>query len=96
MAEEPEKFKSLVQETLRRHVAAINKLADAGKNLFCCIFGAPGVVAVVIIIAVGVAVSVITVVVVAVVVDAIVAADGVVIYVVVCCSHRWWKCILLF
>ena len=31
IAEDPDKFKSLVQESLRRQVAAINGLADVGK-----------------------------------------------------------------
>jgi urocanate hydratase len=30
LAEEPDRFRSLVQESLIRHVAAINKLADGG------------------------------------------------------------------
>jgi urocanate hydratase len=30
IATEPDRFRSLVQESLVRHVAAINKLADAG------------------------------------------------------------------
>ncbi|MDR2653157.1 MAG: urocanate hydratase [Prevotellaceae bacterium] len=34
MAENPEKFKSAVQESLRRQVAAINKLAKAGMYFF--------------------------------------------------------------
>ncbi|CBW25864.1 urocanate hydratase [Halobacteriovorax marinus SJ] len=34
MAEEPEKFQQLVQETLRRHVTAINKLAQKGMYFF--------------------------------------------------------------
>jgi len=34
MAEEPEKFKKAVQETLRRHVEAINKLCDEGMYFF--------------------------------------------------------------
>ena len=34
MAEEPEKFKALVQESLRRQVAAINKLTSAGMYFF--------------------------------------------------------------
>ena len=31
IAEDPDKFKALVQESLRRQVAAINSLADVGK-----------------------------------------------------------------
>ena len=31
LAKEPERFKTLVHESLVRHVAAINKMADAGK-----------------------------------------------------------------
>lgn len=34
MAEEPERFRSLVQESLRRQVAAINKLTDRGMYFF--------------------------------------------------------------
>ncbi len=34
MAEEPEKFKECVQESLRRHAAAINKLSDRGMYFF--------------------------------------------------------------
>jgi urocanate hydratase len=34
MAEEPEKFKEAVQETLRRHVKAINKLCEEGMYFF--------------------------------------------------------------
>ena len=34
MAEEPEKFKAAVQASLRRHVAAINRLADRGMYFF--------------------------------------------------------------
>lgn len=34
MAEEPEKFKECVQETLRRHVVAVNKLANNGMYFF--------------------------------------------------------------
>ncbi len=34
MAEEPEKFKECVQESLRRHAAAVNKLADKGMYFF--------------------------------------------------------------
>merc|ERR1719500_370076 len=34
MAEEPDRFQALVQESLRRHVAAINTLADAGMYFF--------------------------------------------------------------
>ena len=34
MAEEPEKFKECVQESLRRHAAAVNKLADRGMYFF--------------------------------------------------------------
>ncbi len=34
MASDPEAFKKLVQETLRRHVSAINKLADSGMYFF--------------------------------------------------------------
>ncbi len=34
MAEEPERFKSCVQESLRRHVAAVNKLAAKGMYFF--------------------------------------------------------------
>ena len=34
MAEEPEKFKACVQESLRRHAAAINRLADKGMYFF--------------------------------------------------------------
>lgn len=34
IAEEPERFKECVQESLRRHVAAINKLADNGMYFF--------------------------------------------------------------
>ena len=34
MAEEPDKFKEKVQASLRRHVAAINKLADKGMYFF--------------------------------------------------------------
>ncbi len=34
MAEEPEKFKKEVQKTLKRHVAAINKLCDKGMYFF--------------------------------------------------------------
>ncbi|PID29495.1 MAG: urocanate hydratase [Candidatus Cloacimonadota bacterium] len=34
MAEEPERFKEEVQKTLRRHVAAVNKLADNGMYFF--------------------------------------------------------------
>jgi urocanate hydratase len=34
MAEEPEKFRAAVQESLRRHVAAVNKLADSGIYFF--------------------------------------------------------------
>ena len=34
MAEEPEKFKAAVQESLRRHVAAINKLTAKGMYFF--------------------------------------------------------------
>lgn len=34
MAEEPEKFKSEIQKTLRRHVVAINKLVDKGMYFF--------------------------------------------------------------
>ena len=34
MAEEPEKFKECVQESLRRHAAAVNRLADKGMYFF--------------------------------------------------------------
>ena len=34
MAEEPERFKAAVQASLRRHVAAINRLADKGMYFF--------------------------------------------------------------
>ena len=34
MAEEPEKFKECVQKSLRRHAAAVNKLADKGMYFF--------------------------------------------------------------
>ncbi|NLN73584.1 MAG: urocanate hydratase [Bacteroidales bacterium] len=34
MAEEPEKFKDKVQESLRRHVAAINKMTEKGMYFF--------------------------------------------------------------
>ena len=34
LAKDPEKFKSLVQESLRRHVTAINCLSDAGMYFF--------------------------------------------------------------
>lgn len=34
MADEPEKFKAAVQESLRRHVAAVNKLAAKGMYFF--------------------------------------------------------------
>ena len=34
MAEEPEKFRAAVQESLRRHVAAVNKLAEKGMYFF--------------------------------------------------------------
>ncbi len=34
MAEEPERFKECVQESLRRHAAAVNKLADKGMYFF--------------------------------------------------------------
>ena len=34
MAEEPEKFKACVQESLRRHAAAVNRLADKGMYFF--------------------------------------------------------------
>ena len=34
MAEEPERFKKCVQESLRRHAAAVNKLADRGMYFF--------------------------------------------------------------
>ena len=34
MAQEPEKFKECVQESLRRHAAAINRLADKGMYFF--------------------------------------------------------------
>ena len=34
IAEDPDKFKALVQESLRRQVAAINSLADVGKLIF--------------------------------------------------------------
>ncbi|MGI6320246.1 MAG: urocanate hydratase, partial [Bacteroidales bacterium] len=34
MAEEPEKFKEKVQESLRRHVAAINKMTEKGMYFF--------------------------------------------------------------
>jgi len=34
MAEEPEKFKECVQESLRRHAAAVNRLADRGMYFF--------------------------------------------------------------
>ncbi len=34
MAEEPERFKECVQESLRRHAAAINRLADKGMYFF--------------------------------------------------------------
>lgn len=34
MAEEPEKFKECVRESLRRQCAAINKLADKGMYFF--------------------------------------------------------------
>ncbi|WP_372655197.1 urocanate hydratase, partial [Halobacteriovorax sp.] len=34
MANEPEKFKTLVQETLRRHVDVVNKLVDKGMYFF--------------------------------------------------------------
>ena len=34
MASEPESFKKQVQDTLRRHVAAVNKLAQAGMYFF--------------------------------------------------------------
>jgi urocanate hydratase len=34
MAEQPEKFKDEVQKTLRRHVAAVNKLAENGMYFF--------------------------------------------------------------
>ena len=32
IAEDPDEFKSLVEESLRRQVAAINSLADVGKD----------------------------------------------------------------
>ncbi len=34
MAEEPERFKECVQESLRRHAAAVNKLSDRGMYFF--------------------------------------------------------------
>lgn len=34
MAEEPERFKEAVQESLRRHAAAVNRLADKGMYFF--------------------------------------------------------------
>ncbi len=34
MAEEPERFRECVQESLRRHAAAVNKLADRGMYFF--------------------------------------------------------------
>ena len=34
MAEEPEKFRECVQESLRRHAAAVNRLADKGMYFF--------------------------------------------------------------
>ncbi len=34
MAEEPERFKECVQESLRRHAAAVNRLADKGMYFF--------------------------------------------------------------
>ncbi|MDP4663611.1 MAG: urocanate hydratase [Salibacteraceae bacterium] len=34
MAEQPEKFKELIQETLRRHAAAVNTLTDRGMYFF--------------------------------------------------------------
>ena len=34
MAEEPERFKACVQESLRRHAAAVNRLADKGMYFF--------------------------------------------------------------
>ena len=34
MAEEPERFKECVQESLRRHAAAVNRLADMGMYFF--------------------------------------------------------------
>ena len=34
MAEEPERFKKCVQESLRRHAAAVNRLADKGMYFF--------------------------------------------------------------
>ena len=34
MAEEPERFKGCVQESLRRHAAAVNRLADKGMYFF--------------------------------------------------------------
>ncbi|MCB0754870.1 MAG: urocanate hydratase [Flavobacteriales bacterium] len=34
MASQPEEFKKRVQDTLKRHVAAVNKLADAGMYFF--------------------------------------------------------------
>jgi urocanate hydratase len=34
MASDPDKFKSRVQDTLKRHVAAVNKLANAGMYFF--------------------------------------------------------------
>ena len=34
MAEEPERFKEAVQESLRRHAAAVNRLADRGMYFF--------------------------------------------------------------
>ena len=34
MAEEPERFRAAVQESLRRHAAAVNRLADRGMYFF--------------------------------------------------------------
>ena len=34
LAENPDKFKTLVQESLRRHISAINSLSDAGMYFF--------------------------------------------------------------
>ncbi len=31
LSSEPRRFRSLVEESLRRHVAAVNELADAGE-----------------------------------------------------------------
>ena len=39
MAEEPERFKECVQESLRRHAAAVNRLADKGMYFFDYGFG---------------------------------------------------------